>query len=59
MKGHKPYVSVPTDPVCGPLAPIKKSIPTMDNNGRGPIQLLTDPHPSLEQQNDSTGLART
>lgn len=58
-KGHKPYVSATTDPDCGPLALIEKSIPTIDSNGRGSIQLLTNPHPSLGQQNDSPGLART
>lgn len=58
-KGHKPYVSVTTDPDCGPLASIEKSIPTIDSNGRGSIQLLTNPHPSLGQQNDSPGLPRT
>lgn len=59
MKGHKPYVNVTTDPDRGSLAPIEKSIPTIDSNGRDSIQLLTNPHPSLGQQNDGTGLART
>lgn len=59
IKGQKPYVSVTTNPDCGPLAPIKKSIQRIDSNDRGSIQLLTNPHPSLGQQNDGAGLGRT